>query len=137
MRKARRQVVLAWTVVAAAVLWSAYDWIFVTEGFRYFSEDWTRPLVLSGIVLVGTPILLCYHALTAERRRRVELWTVGILASIATAFALHFTYSTLRLAGFLRETGELWLVLIATVFPAAMAVCLWWVFSRIRSRKPV
>jgi hypothetical protein len=137
MRKPRRQRVVAWAVVAAAILWSAYDWMFVTEGFRYFREDWTRLFVLCVIVLVGTPILLGYQALSAERRRRLELWAVGVLAAIATVFALHFAYSTLRLADFLRETGGLWLVLIATIFPAAIAACLWWVFSRMWSRKPV
>ena len=137
MRKPRRQLVVAWAVVAVAVLWSAYDWMFVTEGFRYFSEDWTHLLVLCGIVFVGTPILLGYQALSVERRRRVELGAVGVLAATATVVALHFAYSMLRLTDFLRETGGLWLVLIATLFPAAFAACLWWVFSRIWSRKPV
>lgn len=137
MRKPRRQLVVAWAVIAAAVLWSAYDWIFVTEGLRYFSEDWTRLLVLCVIVLVGTPILLGYQALSAERRRRLELWAVGVHAATATVLAVHFAYSTLRLADFLRQTGGFWLVLIATLFPAAIAACLWWVFSRMWSRKPV
>jgi len=137
MGKARRQVLVAWAVIAVAVLWSAYDWIFVTEGFRYFGEDWTRLLVLCGIVLLGTPLLLGYQMLSTERRRQVELWAIGILAAAATGLALHCSYSMLRLADFLRDTGQLWLVLIAALFPAAIAVCLWWVFSRIWSRKPV
>ncbi|MBM3881818.1 MAG: hypothetical protein FJ387_19185 [Verrucomicrobia bacterium] len=137
MRKPRRQLVLAWAVIAAAVLWSVYDWIFVTEGFRYFAEDWARLLVLCGIVLVGTPLLLGYQMLSTERRRQLGLWAIGVLAAAATGLALHCSYSMLRLADFFRETGELWLVLIATLFPAAIAVCLWWVFSRIWYRKPV
>ena len=67
MRRLRRQCVLAWAVIGAAVFWSVYDWIFVNEGHRYFREDWSRVLMLLAIVLVGTPILLGYRALSEER----------------------------------------------------------------------
>lgn len=137
MRRPRLQSVLAWAIIAAAVLWSIYDWIFVDEGLRYFTADRSRVLVLLAIVIVGTPILLGYEALSAERRRRVALWVVGILAASATGLALHFVYSMARLAGFLHETGGLWLGLVGTLFPCMIAVCLWWAFSRIRHRKPV
>lgn len=137
MRKPRLQPVLAWVMVGAAIVWSIYDWILVDQGLRYFGEDRSRTLVLLGIVAVGTPILLGYEALSAERKRSVALWFVGILAASATGFALHFVYSMARQAGFLRETGAFWMGLVAAFFPCIIATCLWWAFSRIWQRKPI
>jgi hypothetical protein len=137
MRKLRLQRVLASAIIVAAILWSLYDWIFVDEGLRYFSEDWSRVLVLPAIVVVSTPILLGYEALSAERRRRVALLVVGLLAAVATGFAVHFIFSMVRLAGSLRQTDVLWWGLVATLFPCIIAACLWWAFSRILNRKSV
>ena len=105
------------------------------EGHRYFSEDWSRILVLLAIVVVGTPILLGYQTLAAERQRRAALWVVGILAASATGFALQFIYWIARFADFLRDTGELRLGLVLTPLPLILAAFLWWAFSRILHRK--
>jgi hypothetical protein len=137
MRKPRLQPVLAWTLIGAALLWLVCDWLFVDEGLRYFSEDRSRVVVLLAIVAAGTPVLLGYELLSAERRRRMELLVVGLSAVAATGFAVHFFFRMTRLAGFLRESGCLWWGLLAMLFPSLIAACLWWAFSRIRSRKPL
>jgi hypothetical protein len=137
MRKQYLQHVVAWVMIGAAIAWSIYDWIFVDEGLRYFSEDRSRVLLLLAIVVIGTPILLGFGALSAEGKRRVALWVGGTLAACATGFALHFVYTMAGLAGYLRDTGELWIGLGAAVFPCAIAACLWWAFSRIWHRKPI
>ncbi|HOB97797.1 MAG TPA: hypothetical protein PKM43_03500 [Verrucomicrobiota bacterium] len=137
MRRPRSQLFVAWCVFGAAALWSAYEWIFVNEGLRYFSQDWSRVLLLCTIVVIGTPILLGYLALSAECRRRVELWGVGCLAAATTGLALHVLYSAARMAAFLSETGGLWLLIASVLFLCIMAAGFWWAFWRVWNRKPV
>src|SRR3989442_10769167 len=108
MRKRHLHHILAWLVAGSAMAWSIYDWFVVDEGLRYFAEDHRRILLLLLIVALGTPTLLGYEALSDERKHRIALWLVGILAVGATVFAIHFVYGMARLTGFLFETGQLW-----------------------------
>src|SRR5438445_438266 len=101
------------------------------------SRDHHLIFLLLLIVAIGTPILVGYEASPDKGKRRVALWLVGILAVGATIFAVHFVYRMARLIGFLLETGQLWMGLLAILFPFVIAAGLWWAFCRIRQGKPV
>lgn len=132
MRKSRVTAVVAWSLLGAATVLEFYDWIVVNEGLRYFAEDHRRILLAMAIGIVGAPILLAYGSLSQVWRRSVDLWLSGSLAIGTTLCAVYSLHTMWRLAGFLRETGTLWMGVIAVLLPCAMAAVLWWVFARIR-----
>ena len=137
MRKPSVQRLVGLILLAAGIVWSLYDWLFVDEAVQYFSKDPSRIFVLLAIVAVGAPLLLGYEALSTQRKRVVVLWTIGALAMAATAFAIHCLYLMACLARRPYQVGILWVCVVAALFPCVIAACLWWAFYRIRRQRLV
>jgi hypothetical protein len=137
MRKLGAQPLLGLILLAAGVVWSLYDWLFVDEGVQYFRKDPSRILVLLAIVAIGTPVLLGYGTLSTQRKRMVTLWTIAALAVAATVFAIHCLYLLACLARLPYQVGILWVCSVAALFPCVIAACLWWAFYRIRRQRSV
>ena len=135
MRKLSVQRLVGLILLAAGILWSLYDWLFVDEGVQYFRKDPSRIFVLLAIVVVGTPLILGYEALSTQRKRVVALWTIGTLAMAATAFAIHCLYLLVCLARLPYQVGILWVCVVAALFPCVIAACLWWAFYRFRQQR--
>ena len=137
MRKLRARHLLGLILLAAGVLWSLYDWLFVDEGVQYFKKDPSRILALLAIVAVGTPVLLAYGTLSTQRKRMVALWTIAALAVAATVFATHCLCLLDCLARLPYQVGILWVCVVTALFPCVIAACLWWAFYRIRRQRSV
>lgn len=137
MRKQHFQRLLACLMAGAGIAWVIHDWFVVNQGPRYFAGDGRRVIALLVIVVIGAPILLGYGALSTERRRWIDLWVVGLIAAGASVFAIYSAYAMARLGGFLFETGNHWMGLIAVIVPSVVAASLWWAFRRQWQGKPV